>query len=164
MLFSYITVFLLVFSMTLAMVARLQRMGDTGKRRDELIAELTSQIELIRAKLIACAVQYPGGDNGTGIRPVYPAKPVGGLVKDLACPGAPVGYTALWSGTDGVYMPRVVPGADDWHYENDATSLRIFMSPSDPDSAMQAALNTIVSRSGGQATYSAGKLSVVMVN
>lgn len=97
------------------------------------IQNLYVQAQLIRTKILKCSFDHPAGNNGSGFRLSLPAAPSADTaVSALTCPGAPAGQTALWVGTDAVWLPN--PPANfsgGWSYRNDGTSARIFIQAND---------------------------------
>lgn len=131
-----------------------------AKVRDDLI----SQFETIRMKVFDCVLSYPGGNNGLGMRPAYPAAPASGLVQDLICPGAPVGAQSIWGGQDGVFYPPRIRGMGPWRYAHDAQSVRVFAQPTDAqDLVANAGMVRAADRYASQASVSGGVITFVLV-
>jgi hypothetical protein len=147
----------------MAVLARTKNASDAGRRQAEVRDDLVQQAELIRSKLIACSLNYPAGNNGTGIRVTYPATPVNLEVGDLACPGAPVGSTALWSGSDGIYAPKLLIGFSTWKFSNDSSSMRIAITINSPTPSVQAGLQSAALKLGGQASTTANSVLTLTI-
>jgi len=122
-----------------------QQMADT---RDRVL----QQAMLIQGKVVACTVEFPGGDNGLGFRSAFPAQAPSQLARDIECPGAPT-PKAVWNGMDGIYLPPPAVGMAEWKYLHDATSVRLVLVSSDPSTTATAALTNVAKRLGTQASY-----------
>jgi hypothetical protein len=160
---GYALLGLALLSLTLMVIARMNSQGVDGRRMAETRDEVVQQAGLIRSKLLACTIAFPGGDNGLGFRLQFPAAPVSGLVADTLCPGNPNANKAVWSQGDGVYMPRTLTNLSAWRIAHDATSVRISVTAQSGGWAL-AALNNAARRLGPQATVSGSTLTVVIAN
>lgn len=155
---------LAILSLTIAALARVNGQGADGKRMADTRDEVIQQVNLIRAKLIACSVYFPGGDNGLGYRLQLPVTPTSSLVVDAVCPGNPNTNKSIWSLSDGVYMPRSLTGLSSWSYKHDASSARISITAVSGGNAMTAALNNAALRFGVQASVSGSTLTLLIAN
>jgi hypothetical protein len=153
---------ILVMSLTLRMLAAQHQAGDAGLKEAALRTAVVEQVELIRAKLIMCASNYPAGNNGLGYRLPYPAAPASGLVSDLQCPGAPAGWQTFWNGTDGVFAPKPLQGMSAWSYVHDATGIRVAISVQHSTSSLQAGLRSAALALGSQASVAGSTLTVTL--
>lgn len=161
---GYVLLGLAIASISLAALSRSSRGVAEGRRMGELRDELASQASLIRSKLIACTVSYPGGDNGLGYRLQLPATPGGGKVSDALCPGNPNTNKSIWSSVDGIYSPRQLAGFGDWTYTHDATSARIAITASSGGNVTSAALVNAALRFGSQASVVGSTMTIVIAN
>lgn len=103
----------------------------------KLGAELNGQVQMIRAAIQDCILQYPEGDSGTsavtgyhGQYPVEPdnaylASPAGDkAVANIRCPGNNAGgvnannHTAMFGGNSGRFMPATPAMFSPWIYRN----------------------------------------------
>lgn len=112
---------------------------------------IVAQASLIRSRILACAIEYPAGNNGTSYRPQYPAASTATNVSNLNCPGA---NANIWTLLDGLNYPKDVDGFGNWQYINDGTSLRIFIITT--DSNRNIILQKIASTLGPQSFVSNG--------
>lgn len=80
-------------------------------------AEISSQANLIRQRVIECNLRYP--------TPGFPTTPVSGLVRDLRCPGAPNGYQILWNSPNNPSLPKPPTNHNEWTYVADSAGIRI---------------------------------------
>ena len=158
---AYVLFAISLISISMAVLARSNSTSDSGRKQAEVRDDLVQQAELIRAKLIACSVNYPAGNNGTGLRATYPATPVNSEVADLVCPGAPAGATALWSGLDGIYSPKVLTGFSTWKFSNDTTSMRIVITINSSTPSLQAGLRSAALKLGEQANTTANSVLIL---
>lgn len=161
---GYVLLGLAIASISLAVLARSGRGVAESRRMADLRDEIVSQASLIRAKLIACTVSYPGGDNGLGYRLQLPATPGSGKASDALCPGNPNTNKSIWTPVDGVYAPRALAGFGDWAYTHDATSARITITASSGGNVTSAALNNAALRFGTQASVVGNTMTVVIAN
>lgn len=144
--------------------AKLRNAADTGARMESVRDELWQQASLIRDKLIACTINWPSGDNGTGYRPAYPAAATPAAVSGLACPGEP-GQPNLWSASDGVLPPRPLNDFGVWAYTNDAASLRLTITAANSFTYTKAAMQSVARRLGAdQASVSGSTLTIKLAN
>ena len=160
----YVVAGLVLLSLTMMMLARMNVGRGDGERMANTRDELVNQASLIRAKLIACTVQYPGGDNGLGYRPQLPSTPATGLVSDALCPGNPGANKSLWTASDGIYAPRTLMGLSAWRYTHDATSARISVTAVSGGHTTTAALTNAALRFGAQASVTGTTLTIVIAN
>jgi hypothetical protein len=91
--------------------------GDFGTASiaDRITSDITTQANLIRAKILECNTMYGTNANNDG----YPAS--GGGVVDvgtLECAGDPAGAQNLWSGERPAELPPPTTGFADWQYIN----------------------------------------------
>lgn len=86
---------------------------------------IVAQASLIRSRILACAIEYPNGNNGTAYRTQYPAATSAINAANMTCPGA--NNANVWTLLDGLDYPKDVDGFGNWQYINDGTSLRIFI-------------------------------------
>lgn len=162
---GYVMLGLALTSISLMVLSRMGGKSADSKRMAELRDEVVSQATLIRAKLIACAVSYPGGDNGLGFRPQLPVTPVSGAADDVLCPGNPNPNKSIWAPGDGIHAPRRLTGLGAWSYSHDATSARISISTAPGGgNVAQAALNNAAQKFGAQSSVTGSTLTVVIAN
>ena len=159
---AYVLFAIALISLSIAALSRANTASDAGRKQAEVRDDLVQQAELIRAKLIACSLNYPAGDNGLGFRLAFPARPTSGEVPDLQCPGAPIGQTSLWLGNDGIYAPKRLVGLSTWQYAHDATSMRISISITSSTPYLTAGMNGAALKFGAQATVSDGVLTITL--
>lgn len=91
--------------------------GDFGSASitDRVAADVATQANLIRSKIVECNMLYGTNSNGDG----YPSS--GGssvLVSSLSCAGDPVGMQNLWSGERVALLPPPTHGFGPWYYIN----------------------------------------------
>lgn len=154
-----LTLLLLVTAMAGGLVFTLIGTGPNvqGQTSAQKTAQLIAQAQLIVHRIVKCATDYPGGDNGTAFHKAYPAgSPT--LVKDLICPG---NSQNLWSGSDGVYLPASPTGFGDWNYTNAAT-VSISITSSQP-AAYASSIATAATRIGAAASATADTLTVKII-
>ncbi|WP_126223427.1 hypothetical protein [Burkholderia ambifaria] len=106
-----------------AFVAQSDTSGLRNQAYTNAAAQVATQANFIRARILLCGSDYPDGVNGTSYRPALPAAPTATAVSALICPGT---GQNLWVGTDGVTLP-VAPAfmTSGWAYTNDGTSARL---------------------------------------
>lgn len=123
---SLILVAIVLLAVLAAMTSISSNVNVSGPMLDKMVTELVSQGQLIRQRINQCVLEYPAGDNGTTFNISYPAGAVATSVYSLTCPGAPAGSQDLWSGVDGVFLPKV-PHTDfnEWQYVNDVNGIKI---------------------------------------
>lgn len=86
---------------------------------DRINADITTQANLIRSKIIECNTMYGTNANGDG----YPDS--GGTNTDVAnlnCTGDSAGLQNLWSGARPAELPPPTSGFNDWQYVNSNSS------------------------------------------
>lgn len=84
---------------------------------DRLQADIPSQANLIRAKILECNLMYGTNSNYDG----YPqtADTVNGaLVSTLNCTGDATGLQNLWTGARPAFLPPPTTGMNAWYYVN----------------------------------------------
>lgn len=161
---AYILAFLALLTLATTFIAKTQRGTAQAISNQENKVALLEQATLVRSRIIGCAVSYPAGDNGTGVRIQYPATPTSGLVRDLTCPGQP-GSNNLWTGTGGLTLPSPPKIFNAWRYVNDTSSMRITISASaSGDPTTLGIMDAIAARLGTSATRNGDVLTVVLVN
>ena len=129
---------------------------------ETLGAKVVSQANVIRAELLACMVNYPTGNNGTGQRSALPAALTPMPVTVLTCPGKPEGNNALFGSSGTSPAPGPIKGLGAWHFVNDATSARLELTA---DMASHAgALTYAQGRLGDGAAVSSLTLTIVLQN
>lgn len=153
-----------MMSLVIGATARMNTSGDNGRRMAQTRDELVQQASLIRSKIIACTVQYPGGNNGLGFRLQFPAAPVSGAVADALCPGNPNVSKSLWNPADGTYMPRQLAGFSAWGIAHDATSMRISITTTSGAQHDLAALTNAALKFGSQATLTGSTLTIIIAS
>lgn len=103
----------------------------------KLGAELNGQVQMIRAAIQDCILQYPEGDSGTsaitGYHGQYPVEPDNAYldspasdknVANLRCPGNNPGganannHAAIFGGNSGRFMPATPAMFSPWTYRN----------------------------------------------
>jgi len=161
---SYILAILGIASAILMAWARVGNQNNDGKKMASLRDEVVGQAGLIRSKLLACTILYPGGNNGLGFRLAFPVTPASGLVSDLLCPGNPNTNKSLWTSSDGVFSPRQLNGFSVWSYTHDVTSVRISITATGSGNVPTAALNNSLLRLGSQASITGSTFTVVVAN
>jgi hypothetical protein len=106
-----------------AFVAQSDTSGLRNQAYTNAAAQVATQANFIRARILLCGSDYPDGVNGTSYRPALPAAVTATAVSALVCPGT---GQNLWVGTDGVTLP-VAPAfmSSGWAFTNDGTSARL---------------------------------------
>jgi len=111
---------------------------------DRTAPNLSSQADLIRAKILECWSATQGVATAG-----YPVG-VGVAVGALNCPGDPAGSQNLWTGARPTILPLPPQGFGAWSYSNDASGIRIQIAPVDSahaaNSAIQQAIQKSISR------------------
>lgn len=151
---------LMVVALVGLLSATLLRGGDALQAfsSGNFVASLNGQAALIRSRVLACAIDYPAGDNGSGFQPRYPAAPTATAVSTLLCPGS---GRNLWNGDDGVNLPPALSGVAPWSYVNDATSIRIAVTAGNGERA--ALLVDAAAQLGPQAVVAGNTLTWTLV-
>src|SRR5215207_8512244 len=72
---GYVLFVIALCSVVVAGLSRATINADAGRRQAEVSDTLVQQVEIIRAKIVACGVGYPAGNNGLGYRTAFPATP-----------------------------------------------------------------------------------------
>lgn len=87
---------------------------------DRLSAELKSQANLIRSKILEC---FSNGYERGDLADKYPASSGNGtLVSALDCPSYNTGSQNLWSGQSAATLPAKPVGLEEWYYVNAGAS------------------------------------------
>ncbi|MDP9128195.1 MAG: hypothetical protein M3N08_08060 [Pseudomonadota bacterium] len=88
----------------------------TASISDRIAADVATQANLIRSKIIECNLIHGTNSNYDG----YPSSdPTNGtLVSALNCSGDPSGQQSLWSGSRTALLPPPTMGFGAWHYIN----------------------------------------------
>ena len=129
--------------------------------------ELYSQINMIKAAVVQCTLEYPNGMDPTvcsctPLNPPYPLSPSDPLnpnspagtaaagddyVRHLTCVGAPTGLAAMFSGTSnqGRFLPPPPAGFNEWVYKNDGGGVYIQIT-STGDAASVNALSRVLNK------------------
>jgi hypothetical protein len=86
---------------------------------DRISADISTQANLIRAKITECNTVHGTDSNYDG----YPSSLSGGtvtptLVKNLNCNGDTAGQQNLWTGARNTSYPPPTTGFSDWYYVN----------------------------------------------
>jgi len=96
----------------------------------KLAAEMNGQVQMIRAAIQDCILQYPEGDGAHGTYPLEPddaylASPAADKnILGLRCPGNNPGspnqnnHGAIFGGATGRFVPAVSPLFDPWTYRS----------------------------------------------
>lgn len=106
----------------------------------KLVAELNSQVQMIRSSIQDCILQYPQGDSGinvSGYHANYPLEPDSTYlptspsiraadknVANIRCPGNNPGgsnsaqHTLIFGGSTGRFMPATLALFNPWTYRN----------------------------------------------
>jgi hypothetical protein len=161
---AYILSFIAILSVVIAALAMLSR--DNAQARLNLVAStaILDQVQLIRNRILVCGVQYPTGDNLTGIRTMYPATPGSLLLSDAVCPGQPAPNN-LWTGSNGLILPPPPAGFSPWRYENDNVSMRIESQPLIPGQATALGIfDILLPRLGSGASRNGNVLSIILMH
>jgi hypothetical protein len=113
---------------------RLNTSNEQGRINQETMQEVSSQLEILKGKILLCAAVYPDGDHlQFNSRHAYPAPSSLGnqdLITNVECPGAPNGEKLLASMPDGTPMPISPPEFDQWVYEHtEANGIRLRLNP-----------------------------------
>lgn len=133
--FAMIMVVVVIIAALSAAMMATSRTNETAMsdlRNSQLVV---SQANLIRSKLINCAIDIPGNNGGSFHLP-YPRADVETNVSGLTCPGTGL---SLWTGSDAIFAPTAPFASQTWKYINDATSVRISLSDSSPNNALTLA-------------------------
>lgn len=118
---AYIMSILVLLIALTATITRINKSNAQFYFTKSASTNLVAQANIIRERVLACAIMYPNGDNGTGFHIAYPGG-TGVAVSTLTCPGSSVN---LWTGIDGAMSLPPITGFGVWTYANDATSVRI---------------------------------------
>jgi hypothetical protein len=160
---AYLLAFIALLSIVTMSLSQMTRGATRSRLNFDTSMALHEQAQLIRNRILVCAVAYPVGDNGTGFHPTYPATPGSGLLRDAVCPGQPAPGN-LWSGTGGLLLPPPPRGFAPWTLSNDAASLRIALAALDPaDAGARGIIDHLLARLGSGASRSAGVLTIVLM-
>lgn len=163
--FSVLAMLLVVIAMMSAIAFFTLSGGDTTNavNNSTITNRLVAQASIIRSRILACAIEYPQGNNSTGFRAQYPAATTSTDISTLTCPGA--NNANLWTLLDGLSPPPVLVGFTNWSYTNDSSSLRITIQPTTVDTK-NAMLNIVNSLGVNQTTYAkeTTTLTWVLVN
>jgi hypothetical protein len=83
---------------------------------DRVVADISTQANLIRAKINECIMMYGANTNYD----TYPPSDMtnGTLVSALTCSGDPTGLQGLWSGNRPANLPPPTSGFNNWMYIN----------------------------------------------
>lgn len=81
-----------------------------------------------KSKILTCYMLYPSGDNGTGFNIPFPAATTETDISLLTCPGDPSANQNLWTGNNGVFIPKLPNGFTGPVYKNDASGIYIKIS------------------------------------
>lgn len=128
------------------------------------VAELKSQINMIRSAIDECVLTYPGGDS------TMPANPVGGenpirpyplnayntymtspssstsYVSDIRCPGNPGNsnnHAKIFGGTSGKFLPQPPKLFTGWFYYNNIDGVFILNATDKSDAFLTEAMKKI---------------------
>lgn len=137
-----------------------------SQNRMKTLAEIKSQIDLIRASIEECVLMNPGGDNtidttagamdeGASIR--YPIRPDSDhlpaairesdrLVRHLRCPGNPgddPNHAAMFAGESGKYLPPAPSLFEDWQWYNGKDGIFFWTETSNTDAFIRSALEKL---------------------
>lgn len=161
--FGVLAMLLIVIAMMSAIAYFTLSGGDTTNviNNSNITNRIVSQASIIRSRILACGIEYPQGNNGSGFRAQYPAATTAVDIALLTCPGA--NNANLWTLLDGLSSPPVLAGFSNWSYVNDGTSLRITIQPTNTD-GKNAMPNVVSSLGANQASYTAGVLTWTLVN
>lgn len=131
------------------------------------VAEMKSQIGLIRAGIKECVLTYPEGDAAIAANPatmpalrpynypyplkpndVYLASPTSGVswVDDIGCPGNPGNsnsHRKIFGGTSGKYFPKPAKPFDQWYYYNGANGIYVMNWTAATDSFITTSLQRL---------------------
>lgn len=118
-----IGVILFVIALLAVIAAAITNSGNfmgTTLTPDRLSAELKSQANLIRSKILEC---YSNGYDRGDLADKYPSSSgTGTLVSALDCPSYNTGAQNIWTGQSAASMPAKPNGLDDWYYVNAGSS------------------------------------------
>ena len=106
----------------LALIAGVMSAGSGGFSvagvADRVSADVSTQANLIRAKISECSTMYGTNNNYDG----FPRDSTGGspgiLVSAVECAGDPTGLQNLWSGNRATTLPPPTTGFGSWYYVN----------------------------------------------
>ena len=149
-----------LFVLVGAATTTISRNNTKAKMFHEIKDQMLSQTELTLSMLLLCRTLYPNGDNGTGFHPSYPGASTSVLLDSVVCPGQ---GSSLWSGDSRAIAPRPLPGFTAFTYINDATSVRIETTATNPDQYYTELMNAVKAKFGDQATVAGNKLTIVLV-
>ena len=96
----------------------------TASVTDRIAADITTQVNLIRAKINECNIKYGTNLNFDG----YPSSIDGSnaltptLVSALECEGDATGAKNLWTGARPLALPPPTAGFNAWYYVNTNTT------------------------------------------
>ena len=151
-----------LFVLVGAATTTIARGNAKAKMFHEIKEQMISQAELTLSMLLLCRTLYPLGDNLTTFHVQYPAASTGTPLDSVVCPGQ---STSIWSGDSRAIAPRPLPGFSQFIYYNDATSVRIETTATNPDPYYTDLMNAVVRKIGpAQATVAADKLTILLVN
>ena len=161
---GYIYFMLAMLSIVALSYSQITRSAAVSQHNYDSRQSIINQYQIIRSRIISCAIQYPGGNNGTGFHIQYPATPTGNLVSNLTCPGQS-GSNNLWTGTGGSQLPLVPPEFNNWTYVNDATSIRISLTAKigTTDLGAMGMINWLANRLGSSASIVGPTLTIVIM-
>ncbi len=142
-----------------------------SQNRMKTLAEVKSQIDLIRAAVDECVLMNPGGDinipNGSGgnedgashkypIRPnspyydSSPAATIGAAsnqnVENIRCPGNPgddKNHASIFSGRSAKFLPPAPSLFDDWQWYNGIDGVYFWTSTSNTDAFLNSAIEKL---------------------
>jgi hypothetical protein len=85
---------------------------------DRVTADIKSQANLIRSKIMECFMNGRSNERGD-LADLYPASTgAGTAVTDLDCPSFTSGQQNLWTGQSPASLPPPTTGFDPWMYKN----------------------------------------------
>ncbi len=152
---------------------------------DRISADVSTQANLIRAKINECTTEY-GTGCGTGVVTSgscsnfdgYPSSVSSGSavaidIKTVACQGDQTGQQNIWTGARPTTLPPPTTGFNDWEYINTNTvglggsasgGRCIFITPTDPSAAQNAALVAGLTKAANKFTHNTSNDGASEVN
>lgn len=157
---SYLQLAIVLLAVFSVASAQMIRSGNTEQYIFSTRTAIIDQAELIRSRIFFCTINFPAGDNGTGIRPRFPATPTSNNVRDAICPGS---ASNLWTASSSIILPSPPAGFSEWQYQNDGAGLRISISASSATNTTSMKALRMASTRLSNATLSNSTLSILVM-
>ena len=165
---SYILYGIGLLAIVGAAYGRLSMTGQQDRITQNVVEEISAQVEVLTGKILLCAAVYPNGDHAQfDTRHAYPAPNTPGNIAQadvVECPGAPPGSRLLSVMPDGVPVPVSPPDFDPWGYEHTETlGVRLRLSPKVSGGAA-AIKNRLIRQFPGSASLDGDDLVFTVLN